>query len=80
VHNALTVSDKQPENEMEIQVKAKSVYGATLFYPANTAACHLAAIAGSKTLTLTVLRHAKDMGATVLIDGEQTLRDLLAAA
>jgi hypothetical protein len=64
---------------MEIMVTAKSVYGETKYYPANNAASHLAAIAGTKTLTLTAMRHAADMGCLVMIDGEQTLRQLLAA-
>jgi hypothetical protein len=65
---------------MEIQVKARAVYGATLFYAENAEAFHLAAIAGTKTLTLNALLHANDMGATIIIDGgKQTLREFLAA-
>jgi len=50
---------------MKITVKLRPVYGAYLLDPTNEAARHLAAIAGTKTLTASVLGHAKAMGATI---------------
>ena len=47
---------------IRLQVTIKSVYGENKFYPANEAADWLAAIAGTKTLTLSTLRNALHMG------------------
>lgn len=40
----------------------KDVYGKTLAYPANEQAKRLAALVGSKTLTVSTLKQAHEMG------------------
>lgn len=49
---------------MHIELKVKSVYGNTVYYPVNHAAACLAKIAGTKTLTAHTMKSAKDMGCT----------------
>ena len=66
--------------KMDIKVTAKSVYGETKFYPANHSAECLARIAGTKTLTMSALENAADMGCVVMVDGTRTLRELVAHA
>lgn len=53
-----------------IEVTARSVYGSILLYPANDQATRLAALVGTKTLTVTVLSIAKSMGFEILISGD----------
>lgn len=55
---------------MLIALTPRAVYGGHLLYPANEAARHLAAIAGSKTLTHRTLAHATLMGATISIQAD----------
>jgi hypothetical protein len=50
---------------MLIQVKARYDYGQVRFYPLNEAAKHLCKLTKTSTLTTTMLRHAKSMGATL---------------
>jgi hypothetical protein len=45
-----------------ITVTLKDVYGTVKAYPANVQAEKLAALVGTKTLTVQTLRLAKDMG------------------
>ena len=47
---------------MEVQVRIERVYGIDKIYPANTAACYFAQIAGTKTLTEHALRSIKNLG------------------
>lgn len=63
---------------IEITISAKRHYGTTRLYPVNQAAQHLAAIAGTSTLTRRTLEHAAGMGCKVTVDGDLTLADLLA--
>jgi hypothetical protein len=51
---------------MEVQVFVRSVYGNPVIYPSNPAAEALAAIAGTKTLSPAVLKHAEKLGCTVV--------------
>jgi hypothetical protein len=53
-----------------ISVQARAVYGGHLLYPANDAAKHLAAIAGTKTLSQRALAQATLMGATISIQAD----------
>lgn len=46
----------------EIKVQVRSVYGAPTIYPANDVAEHFAAIAGTKTLSRSVLQRAQLLG------------------
>lgn len=48
-----------------IEVTVKDHYGVTRYYPANDAAQALARIAGTRTLTSTVLTLAESMGCTI---------------
>lgn len=50
---------------MILQISIKNVYGRSVAYPENDVAQGFAQIAGTKTLTATVLRTAFDMGCTV---------------
>jgi hypothetical protein len=52
-----------------IEVLPKSVYGSLFLYPANDQAARLAALVGTKTLTMTTLRLAQSMGFTVSVTG-----------
>jgi hypothetical protein len=65
---------------MNIQVTAKSVYGETKFYPANLTAAKLAAIAGTKTLTISALMLASEMGCQIVVDGDKSLAQMLKLA
>ena len=53
-----------------IQIAIRNVYGADRIYPTNDAACALARIAGTKTLTLENLNDAKRLGHTVICISE----------
>jgi hypothetical protein len=47
---------------MKIYIYSRTVYGNQIIYPACQAAEIFAAIAGTKTLTLSVLQHIKNLG------------------
>ena len=47
---------------MKIHIYLRTVYGNQVIYPACQAAEAFAAIAGTKTLTLSVLQHIKNLG------------------
>ena len=52
-----------------LKVKLRSVYGRPAIYPVNDAAAGLAAVAGTATLTPSVLNIAKaQLGAAVLVE------------
>jgi hypothetical protein len=53
-----------------IEVTARSVYGSVLLYPANEQATRLAALTGTKTLTMTTLRLAQSMGFSVVVTSD----------
>lgn len=53
-----------------VLVREVSQYGSTVLHPANKLAEALAAIAGTKTMTLLTIRHAKAMGLTVMTSGQ----------
>lgn len=50
---------------MDILIQSRSVYGVTKFYPMNEAARALAAIAGTVTLSESVLKYAEALGHAV---------------
>lgn len=52
--------DPTPIGTVELLVKDQ--YGSTVFHPHNDAAKHIAAIAGTKTLTLQTIEHAMRLG------------------
>jgi hypothetical protein len=52
---------------IEIKVRARPLYGGCVLMPANDAAKHLAAIAGTKSLTNETLARARLMGCAVEI-------------
>lgn len=51
-----------PVQERVVLVQVKNVYGNTMVYPANQAGEFFAAIAGTKTLSSTVLAYARRLG------------------
>lgn len=53
--------------EKTVKIRVKTVYGNTLYYPANKPASLFAAIAGTSTLTYGVLKTIKDLGFAVEI-------------
>lgn len=56
-------------NPIEIRVKVRESYGERRLYPANVQAQALATIAGTKTLSITALRVAKQhLGAVVVTE------------
>jgi hypothetical protein len=63
---------------MLIQVKAMITCGQVRFYPVNDAANHLAKLTKSTTFTITMLRHAKAMGARLECMNMNELRQLRA--
>ena len=65
------------EHPATVRVVARSVYGATKFYPTNATAHGLAAIAKTTTLTIEVLRIAKSMGLDIVVDGDLTVADMI---
>lgn len=63
-----------------VEVVVKSVYGNETVYPANPQAHHLAAIAGTKTLTEFTLRQAKAMGFTIQLKADTKSLDAILGA
>jgi hypothetical protein len=55
---------------MTITIKFKDVYGNRLVYPVCANAQHFADIAGTKTLSTTVLKTVKAMGYDIELEGE----------
>lgn len=53
-----------------IEVMARNVYGSTMLYPANDQAKLLAAFVGTKTLTLSKLLIARQMGFEIVVTGD----------
>lgn len=49
-----------------IKVEARTIYGVKKYAPASAAAAHLAAIAGTSTLTIATLQRAQLMGLEVV--------------
>jgi hypothetical protein len=63
---------KQSHTPTPIHVTVKSVYGVNQIYPVNDAAHHLAAIAGTKTISVSALAHARKIGLEVEFSGDVT--------
>jgi hypothetical protein len=55
---------------MTITIKFKDVYGNRLVYPVCANAHHFASIAGTKTLSTTVLKIVKSLGYDIELEGE----------
>jgi hypothetical protein len=55
---------------MTITIKFKDVYGNRLVYPVCANAQHFADIAGTKTLSTTVLKIVKSLGYDIELEGE----------
>ncbi len=53
---------------MGITVKVKDVYGKRTIYPVDEAAKQFAAIAGTKTLTQSVIDHIKTLGYEIKVE------------
>ena len=64
-----------------VKVAVRNVYGRDMIYPANAAACTLARIAGTKTLSVENLRDAKALGLTVTTEAtvSPVLADIVSA-
>lgn len=48
-----------------VELLVKDQYGRTVYHPHNEPARHIAAIAGTKTLTMQAIKHAMALGFTV---------------
>jgi hypothetical protein len=57
-----------------VKLLVKDQYGRTVFHPDNVAAHHLAAIAGTKTLTPDAIKHIKALGFDVVYTSCAQLR------
>jgi hypothetical protein len=55
-------TERRSAMSKEIVVRVETVYGNKTIYPVNDQAKRLAALAGTKTLTESTLRHAEAMG------------------
>lgn len=64
--NNMTADDKQSEGPVTIRIK--TVYGRTLAYPANEAACLFAVLTGTTTLTGKTLKIIQQLGYTIKED------------
>lgn len=53
-----------------VELLVKDQYGRTVYHPYNEAARHIAAIAGTKTLTMQAIKHAMALGFTILYTHE----------
>lgn len=62
-----------------LKIIAKRNYGVTAYYPACAAAHAFADAMGTKTLTIHALKCAKRMGFEIVLDGDESIRLLLAA-
>lgn len=47
---------------MQVQIQIKTVYGNVTYYPVNDAAKRFAAIAGTKTLSVSTIKNIKALG------------------
>ena len=68
----MTAIDQTQTLPATIQVRAKTVYGVTLWYPASAGADLLCQLVGTRTLTPRSLSIAKAMGINVEIVHAQT--------
>ena len=55
---------------MNLRIKIKEVYGKKMFYPVNKVAVTFAAIAGTKTLSETVLNAAESLGYNIVVEAD----------
>lgn len=50
---------------MQVQIQIKTVYGNVTYYPVNDAAKRFAAIAGTKTLSVSTIKNIQALGFAV---------------
>jgi hypothetical protein len=55
---------------MNFRIKIKEVYGKKMYYPINRVAVTFAGIAGTKTLSETVLRAAESLGYNIVVESD----------
>ena len=55
---------------MNFRIKIKEVYGKKMYYPINKVAVTFAAIAGTKTLSETVLNAAESLGYNIVVEAD----------
>lgn len=55
---------------MNFRIKIKEVYGKKMYYPINKVAVTFAGIAGTKTLSETVLRAAESLGYNIVVESD----------
>jgi len=53
---------------MNFTIKIKEVYGKKMFYPVDKVAVTFAAIAGTKTLSESVLKAAEGLGYNIIVE------------
>tara|TARA_R110000764_G_scaffold230643_1_gene321930 strand:+ start:379 stop:561 length:183 start_codon:yes stop_codon:yes gene_type:complete len=55
---------------MNFRIKIKEVYGKKLYYPINKVAVTFAGIAGTKTLSESVLQAAEGLGYNIVVESD----------
>jgi len=55
---------------MNFRIKIKEVYGKKLYYPINKVAVTFAGIAGTKTLSESVLQAAEGLGYNIVVEAD----------
>jgi hypothetical protein len=53
---------------MNFRIRIKEVYGKKMFYPIDKVAVTFATIAGTKTLSESVLKAAEDLGYNIIVE------------
>jgi len=55
---------------MNFRIKIKEVYGKKMYYPINKVAVTFAGIAGTKTLSASVLQAAEGLGYNIIVEAD----------
>lgn len=55
---------------MNFRIRVKEVYGKKMFYPIDQVAVTFATIAGTKTLSESVLKAAEDLGYNIIVEAD----------
>lgn len=59
-------------NAPVVELLVKDQYGRTVYHPHNVAAKHIAALAGTKTLTMHAIKHAMALGFSIVYTHDHT--------
>jgi hypothetical protein len=55
---------------MNFRIRIKEVYGKKMYYPVNSVAVTFAGIAGTKTLSETVLKAVEGLGYNIIVEAD----------